>query len=67
MKPETDDLSVEVAYKVINSKLDEAKRLIKECEQIATEYDVSFGWDVAYGMGGTYDPTDGWISSSQNC
>lgn len=56
----------------------EAMKLIRQAEKIADEHKVSFGFDVAYGMGGTYegDPElrstdygsdEGWQPSSQGC
>lgn len=61
----------------IDMKVEEAHKLIKECEKIADEHKLSFRWSLAYGMGGFYsgDPAEraeyeteqGWISSSSNC
>jgi hypothetical protein len=63
--------------KTIAEKIAEALKLIKECEKLADETGVEFGWDLAYGMGGYYLPEShpdaketgesGWMSSSRNC
>lgn len=65
------------ALKEISEKLEEAYKLIRECEKIAEKANVEFSFDVAYGMGGTYIPkkiadqerwTDhGWNASSHSC
>lgn len=44
------------AYAKVAELTDQAMKLVKDCEKIADEYDVTFGFDVAYGMGGTYYP-----------
>jgi predicted nuclease with TOPRIM domain len=52
---------IEVLLKEAYEKLDEAKRL-------ADKHELSFDWDLSYGMGGSYDGEDGqWRSSSSNC
>ncbi len=67
----------------LNEKLSEIYRLISECKELATENNVEFTLDVAYGMGGTYYPPkllekynfrdadyrihDGWMSSTNSC
>lgn len=55
----------------------EAMAKLNEAEALAEKLGVSFDFDVAYGMGGTYYPTTGsekrydnetgWVSSSANC
>ncbi len=66
------------ALKNIAEKTKLAMELIKECTKIADEAKVSFSFDIAYGMGGTYrgDPEtrrgedyhdDGWHASSYSC
>lgn len=68
------------AYKVILLKLDQAKRLIDECESLADKHALEFNSPIgAYGMGGTYvgtgardedeygDNDEGWVSSSRRC
>lgn len=39
---------------------------IRQAEQIATDNDVRFSFDVAYGMGGWFGSGD-WEASSQSC
>ena len=52
---------IEVLVKEAHEKIDEAKRL-------ADKYELSFDWDLSYGMGGSYDGEEGeWRSSSSNC
>jgi hypothetical protein len=46
------------ANKVIAEKLSQAQALIRECEAIADETGVGFSWNLAYGMGGWYNPDD---------
>lgn len=54
----------------------QAVALIRQAEEIAKQAKVSFGLNIAYGMGGYFygakDDEDGyseegWVSSSQNC
>jgi hypothetical protein len=58
---------------LISEKVAAAEALISECEVLAREYGVGFSMSVAYGMGGTFYPTDsvwqqaGWNSSSMGC
>ena len=66
----------------IKKKTDEAIKLLRECEVLADNHDVSFGFKPAYGMGGRYrsrnrDKIDeefdeydnrlGWLASSHSC
>ncbi len=52
---------IEVLVKEAHEKIDEAKRL-------ADKYELSFDWDLSYGMGGSYDGEEGeWKSSSDSC
>lgn len=55
------------ANKLISQKLKEAYGLIAECEEIAKGAEIHFSFDLSYGMGGTFDPHDGWQASSQSC
>jgi hypothetical protein len=69
------------ANKLISDKLEQVYALIKECEKIADENQVSFNFQVEYGMGGYYYPKEkdeegnwkesssevGWHASSQDC
>jgi hypothetical protein len=66
----------EEASKLIAEKIAQAEALIKECEKLGKENDVSFSWNLAYGMGGYYGPAWGssseeeewaWNSSSESC
>lgn len=57
----------EDANRVIAIKLVKAYALIEECQKIAKEAEVCFSFDLAYGMGGTYTPEEGWLPSSQSC
>ncbi len=54
----------------------EALEKVREAEKLATEHKLTFSFDVAYGMGGTFygDETmrdeykeDGWYASSHSC
>lgn len=54
------------ANKIIAEKIATAYQLIKECENIADKYGLSFAMEVSYGMGGTYE-SGSWQSSSQSC
>lgn len=46
----------------------QAQGLITKAESLTDQIGDSFGWDVAYGMGGFYDGREGeWTSSSENC
>jgi chaperonin cofactor prefoldin len=55
------------AYRVIDSKIKEIEKILAECTKIADENNVEFSFSPVYGMGGSYDPVDGWISSSSQC
>lgn len=71
----------EKAKEDISKKIAEAYKLVREAEALATTHKLSFSWDLAYGMGGTFhgDPEDrydrygeneaeaGWSASSQGC
>lgn len=58
----------EQASKIIAEKMAMAAQIIRECEKLAMECDVSFRNDISYGMGGTFNPESGiWESSSSNC
>lgn len=64
----------------ISKKLDQARQLLKECQALADQHALSFSFNPAYGMGGTYygkgneewssssDGSEGeWVSSSSQC
>jgi hypothetical protein len=56
------------ATKKISDKLEQAHKLIRECETLADAHDISFDWDISYGMGGYYSGTNGeWNASSESC
>lgn len=70
------------ATKLISEKIREAEKLISEAENISDQSGVGFSWDMAYGMGGYYQPasdpswtdssscyedTGGWQASSEMC
>ncbi len=70
------------AYEKIADALKIAQEKIEEAQALADEHALEFTWDMAYGMGGTYEGkgvTYGWgedkkqrkhgewISSSSNC
>ncbi|HET8687662.1 MAG TPA: hypothetical protein VFM18_13510 [Methanosarcina sp.] len=68
----------QLANKLIAERLEVAMNLISECESIADTTQVGFSWDLAYGMGGWYEPRTGevdrwgdqkggWQSSSSSC
>lgn len=43
-------------------------RLVSEAERLADQHELDFNLDIAYGMGGYYDGTEGeWNPSSQSC
>lgn len=58
-------MDAQEATKKIAELTASAMTLIRQAEKIADENGVSFSFDVAYGMGGTYTPksSDGWNSS----
>lgn len=58
----------------LRAKLAAAKQLVQECEQISERTGQGFSWNLAYGMGGYYQPNSvpddgesGWQSSSDSC
>ena len=56
------------AEKQIETLLKEAHEKIDEAKKLADKYELSFDWDLSYGMGGSYDGEEGeWRSSSSNC
>lgn len=69
----------EEANKILGARLVEAKRVMKECQDLADEYGLSFSSPIdVYGMGGTYygekmeeewvESNKGqWLASSQSC
>lgn len=74
-------ISREEANKQLSEKLEEVKKLISECEDIADEHGLTFSSPIShYGMGGDFTgkgPADengewensstGWQSSSERC
>ncbi len=51
-----DEAKQREALAKIDEKVKAAYALIKEAEALADEAQVEFGFDLAYGMGGTYYP-----------
>ena len=49
-------MNLEEAKYTIDFYLGEAYSNIKLAEQLADEHGISFPWDLAYGMGGSYIP-----------
>ena len=69
-------LTKEEATKKIQEQLNIAYAAIAEAEKLGIEHDISFSFDVAYGMGGTFMPNPddyyemdgaGWLASSHSC
>lgn len=76
-------LSKKEARIKIADAVNAAQSALTIAQAYADYYGESFGWDLAYGMGGTYfgkgsdqhpnedcsssDTDDGWYSSSQSC
>lgn len=57
----------EKALKEIQMIVNTIKVDLKRAQTIADEHKLTFRFDPSYGMGGTYRPNEGWVSSSQNC
>lgn len=56
------------AREEINKLISKAYDAINRAEELANKFNITFDFDVAYGMGGSYDPVEGeWVSSSENC
>lgn len=58
------------AFQKISELKKEAIGKIDEAKKFADQFGISFNFDLAYGMGGTYYPpsskrTDDWSASSQ--
>jgi len=52
----------------IESLIKEAYEKLDEAKSLADKYELSFDWDLSYGMGGSYNGEEGqWRSSSDNC
>lgn len=47
---------VEALKEEAYAKINEATAMINEATAIADKWGVTFNWDLAYGMGGTYYP-----------
>lgn len=61
-------LDKQQVVKEISGKIEQAQKLVRECEVLADKHDLSFDWDFAYGMGGYYSGTNGeWNASSESC
>lgn len=60
-------LSQQEANALIAEKMAQAEALVAECEQIATDANVSFSCDIGgFGMGGWFESGE-WMASSQSC
>ena len=64
------------AQKEIQQLLSEALKKVREAEELAKQHKLAFHFDVAYGMGGTFNGTGedsgyndgvGWNPSSHSC
>jgi hypothetical protein len=56
------------ANEAIANYINEAYKLVNEAQKIARDFELSFDWDLAYGMGGYYDGRDeSWNPSSESC
>jgi hypothetical protein len=71
---DTKKMSKQEASAAIAELVQQAYGFINAAEKIADEHELSFSFDIAYGMGGTYDPTyeqeyseGNWHPSSQSC
>ncbi len=74
---EPKELTLEEANKLISEYCKEAYAAIKKAEEIAVKHNITFSFDISYGMGGTFfpqgdeyytidsDPT--WVASSHMC
>lgn len=61
-------MTKEQAVKKIAALVKQAEEKINEATKIADSHDVGFSWELAYGMGGYYDPEEKeWVSSSNDC
>jgi hypothetical protein len=50
----TDIESKEAAVKLLNDLTSTAMKLIRHAEKVAKKFELDFGFDIAYGMGGTF-------------
>lgn len=58
----------EEAKNEINRLTSIAYDALNAATEIATKFDLYVNFDLAYGMGGSFDPDEGeWVSSSANC
>jgi len=51
----SNDTKIKKAYQQIEELLNEARKKIREAQEIADENSLIFSFDVAYGMGGSYE------------
>lgn len=66
MSEENEILTEEQASAEISKLVDQAYANLRKAEEIADKFDLSFSFDVEYGMGGYYEDGE-WTSSSSNC
>lgn len=56
-------MTKEEVAKIIAEKLAQAEALVRECEVLGKEHNVTFNWGLAYGMGGWFGPEYDWDAS----
>lgn len=60
--------SKEEAAAVIEQMKSEIDTRLGVCTELANKFDIGFSMDIAYGMGGYYDPEEKeWCPSSMGC
>lgn len=58
----------EEAASVIEQMKSEIDTRLEVCTEIANKFDIGFSMNIAYGMGGYYDPDEKeWCPSSSSC
>lgn len=62
----SEDERKKCANEIISLKINEAEKLIGQCEELADKNSLEFSWNLAYGMGGWYSSGE-WMSSSADC
>lgn len=56
------------AQLMINDLVSQAYKCISEAEELSKKFEIGFSFDIAYGMGGYFEPEEGeWQSSSSSC
>ena len=68
VKMPTSPTDAKEANEAVSNLVSEAYKLIQQAEGIADAWELSFSFNLAYGMGGYYSGADEeWNSSSANC